>query len=97
MSPTDARPLLAYLETLTAQQERDLAGARDRLAIPAESDVGHLLDPSAGGAQIDLRESLDRGDVVLFRLEADRRALAAEMLGAAIVQDLGDQPRTSAR
>lgn len=88
MTPTDARPLLAYLETLTAQQERDLAGARDRLAILAESDIGHLLDPATGGVQIDLRESLDRGDVVLFRLEADRRPLAAEMLGAAIVQDL---------
>jgi type IV secretory pathway TraG/TraD family ATPase VirD4 len=88
MTPSDARPLLAYLETLTPQQERDLAGARDRLAILAESDIGHLLDPATGGVQIDLRESLDRGDVVLFRLEADRRPLAAEMLGAAIVQDL---------
>ena len=88
MTPTDARPLLAYLESLTPQQERDLAGARDRLAILAESDVGHLLNPATGGVQIDLRESLDRGDVVLFRLEADRRPLAAEMLGAAIVQDL---------
>ena len=88
MTPTDARPLLEYLESLTAQQERDLAGARDRLAILAESDVGHLLNPATGGVQIDLRESLDRGDVVLFRLEADRRPLAAEMLGAAIVQDL---------
>jgi type IV secretory pathway TraG/TraD family ATPase VirD4 len=88
MTPTDARPLLAYLETLTPQQERDLAGARDRLAILAESDVGHLLDPATDGVQIDLRGSLDRGDVVLFRLEADRRPLAAEMLGAAIVQDL---------
>src|SRR5262249_22699915 len=37
---------------------------------------------------IDLRESLARGDVVLYRLEADRRPLAAAMLGAAIVQDL---------
>jgi hypothetical protein len=45
MTPTDARPLLAYLESSTPQQERDLAGARDRLAILAESDVGHLLDP----------------------------------------------------
>ena len=88
MSPADARPLLAYLETLTPQQERDLAGARDRLAILAESDVGHLLDPAAGEDVIDLRESLDRGDVVLFRLEADRRPLAAAMLGSAIVQDL---------
>jgi len=88
MTPTDARPLLAYLETLTPQQERDLAGARDRLAILAESDVGQLLEPATGGEQLDLRESLDRGDVVLFRLEADRRPLAAQMVGAAIVQDL---------
>jgi hypothetical protein len=88
MSPADARPLLAYLETLTPQQERDLAGARDRLAILAESDVGHLLDPAAGEDVIDLRESLDRGDVVLYRLEADRRPLAAAMLASAIVQDL---------
>lgn len=88
ISPSDARPLLSYLETLTAQQERDIAGARDRLAILAESDVGHLLDPVSGGVQIDLRDSLARGDVVLFRLEADRRPLAATMLGAAIIQDL---------
>lgn len=88
MSPSDARPLLAYLESLTAQQERDLAGTRARLAILAESDVGHLLDPATGGVEIDLRESLERGDVVLFRLEADRRPLAAQMLGAAIIQDL---------
>ncbi len=88
MAPFDARPLLTYLETLTPQQERDLAGARDRLAILAESDVGHLLDPASGDDQIDLRESLERGDVVLFRLEADRRPLAAQMLGAAIIQDL---------
>lgn len=88
MTPTDSRPLLAYLETLTPQQDRDLAGARDRLAILAESDVGQLLEPANSGVQIDLRESLDRSDVVLFRLEADRRPLAAEMLGAAIVQDL---------
>ena len=88
MSTADAGPLLAYLETLTPQQERDLAGARDRLAILAESDVGHLLNPAAGEDVIDLRESLDRGEVVLFRLEADRRPLAAAMLGSAIVQDL---------
>jgi type IV secretory pathway TraG/TraD family ATPase VirD4 len=88
MSPTDARPLLAYLETLTAQQERDLAGARDRLAILAESDIGPWLEPTADAVEIDLQESLERGDVVIFQLEADRRPLAAEMLGAAIIQDL---------
>ena len=88
MSPSDARPLLNYLETLTPQQERDLAGARDRLAILAESDVGPALDPAAGGVHIDLRDALDQADVVLFRLEADRRPLAAAMVGAAIIQDL---------
>ena len=88
MAPPDARPLLEYLETLTPQQERDLAGARDRLAITAESDAGPALDPATGGGQIDLCESLDRGDVVLFRLEADRRPLVAPMVGAAIIHDL---------
>jgi hypothetical protein len=88
MAPSDARPLIDYLETLTPQQERDLAGTRDRLAIPAESDVGPALDPATGGVQIDLRDTLDRGDVVLFRLEADRRPLVAAMVGAAIIQDL---------
>ena len=88
MAPSDARPLLEYLETLTPQQERDLAGARDRLAISAESDAGPALDPATGGVQIDLRDSLDRADVVLFRLEADRRPLVAPMVGAAIIQDL---------
>ncbi len=88
MAPSDARPLLEYLETLTPQQERDLAGARDRLAISAESDAGPALDPATGGVQIDLRGSLDRADVVLFRLEADRRPLVAPMVGAAIIQDL---------
>jgi hypothetical protein len=88
MAPFDARPLLSYLETLMPQQERDLAGARDRLAILAESDVGPALDPATGGVQIDLRNALEGGDVVLFRLEADRRPLAAAMVAAAIIQDL---------
>lgn len=88
MSPTDARPLLSYLDTLTPQQERDLAGARDRLAILAESDIGPWLEPTVDAVEIDLREALERGDVVVFELEADRRPLAAEMLGAAIIQDL---------
>jgi type IV secretory pathway TraG/TraD family ATPase VirD4 len=84
----DANALLAYLETFTAQQERDIAGARDRLAILAESDVGPWLEPNTEGERIDLRDALERGDVILFRLDADRRPLATEMLAAAIVQDL---------
>jgi hypothetical protein len=40
MTPTDARPLLAYLETLTAQQERDLAGpATGSRSLPSQTSV----------------------------------------------------------
>lgn len=80
--------LLDYVETLTPQQERDLAGTRDRLAVLAESDVGDWLDPRTGGQRIDVRCSLEDGDVVLFRLDADRRPLATGMLAPAVIQDL---------
>ena len=80
--------LLDYLETLTPQQERDLAGTRDRLAILAESDVRDWLDPSTAAEKIDLRRSLEKGDIVVFRLDADRRPLATGMLAPAIIQDL---------
>lgn len=46
------------------------------------------LDPRTHGEAIDLRAALDQGDVVMFRLDADRRPLATGMLAAAIVQDL---------
>ena len=80
--------LLDYLETLTPQQERDLAGTRDRLAILAESDVRDWLDPRTAGEKIDLRASLENGDIVLFRLDSDRRPLATGMLASAVIQDL---------
>jgi conjugal transfer pilus assembly protein TraD len=86
--PETVVALLDYLESLTPQQERDLAGARDRLAILAETDMARWLDPRSYGEAIDLRAALDRGDVVMFRLDADRRPLATGMLAAAIVQDL---------
>ena len=79
----------AYLASLTTRQEEGLAGVRDRLAIMAESDIGPWLDPETAGAdQIDLLEAARARAVVYFNLEADRRPLLAEMLGAAIVQDL---------
>jgi hypothetical protein len=80
--------LLDYLGSLTAQQELGLAGARDRLAHVAESDAGRWLDPDTPAERIDLRAALDRGDVVLFRLDADRLPLLAPMVAAAVVQDL---------
>jgi conjugal transfer pilus assembly protein TraD len=80
--------LLDYLESMSAQQERDLAGAVNRLATLADSDLGRWLEPETSTAAIDLRTALEHGDVVVFRLEADRRPLAAPMLAGAIVQDL---------
>jgi type IV secretory pathway TraG/TraD family ATPase VirD4 len=62
---------------------------RDRLAILAESDVGRWLDPENGAAcAFDLLGAVEERVVVYFRLDADRRPLLAQMLGAAIVQDL---------
>lgn len=79
----------AYLDALTARQRAELSGVRDRLAILAESEVGRWLEPQTPEvACIDLREAAARRSVVYFSLESDRRPLLAQMLGAAIVQDL---------
>jgi conjugal transfer pilus assembly protein TraD len=84
-----AQALHDYLDTLTPEQQRGLAGTRDRLAILAESDVAPWLQPhGAGGAGIDLLYSVLTGQVVYFRLDADRRPLLSAMVAAAIVQDL---------
>ena len=78
-----------YLDELTKRQQSDLAGVRDRLAIMAESDIGPWLDPETEGVQrLDLLDAVKARAVVYFSLEADRRPLLAQMLGAAIVQDL---------
>jgi type IV secretory pathway TraG/TraD family ATPase VirD4 len=78
-----------YLDSLTARQERDLAGVRDRLAIIAESDVGVWLDPRyAEGDRLNLLDAARSRAVVYFDLRADSRPLLTRMLGAAIIQDL---------
>ena len=78
-----------YLDSLTARQRADLAGVRDRLAILVESDVGPWLDTRTRGARpLELLRAVRSRDVVYFNLEADRRPLVSQMLGAAIVQDL---------
>jgi type IV secretory pathway TraG/TraD family ATPase VirD4 len=77
-----------YLDSLTSRQRADLAGVRDRLAILAESDVGPWLDPRTEASSFSLLEEVLAGSVVYFALEADRRPLLSQMLGAAIVQDL---------
>jgi conjugal transfer pilus assembly protein TraD len=78
-----------YLDSLTGRQKSDLGGVRDRLAIMAESDIGPWLDPQTQGVdRLDLLDAAKARAVVYFNLEADRRPLLAQMLGAAIVQDL---------
>jgi len=79
----------AYLSSLTNRQQEGLSGVRDRLAVMVESDVGPWLDPQTPGTeQIDLLDAAEAHAVVYFNLEADRWPLLAEMLAAAIVQDL---------
>jgi type IV secretory pathway TraG/TraD family ATPase VirD4 len=86
---SEAQEAHDYLDSLTTRQQSDLAGVRDRLAIMAESDIGPWLDPQTEGVErLDLLEAAKAQAVVYFNLEADRRPLLAQMLGAAIVQDL---------
>jgi conjugal transfer pilus assembly protein TraD len=85
----DARPLHAYLDSLTTRQQSELSGVRDRLSILVESDVGRWLDPLTDSARrFDLLGAIREQAVVYFSLDADRRPLLAQMLGAAVVQDL---------
>jgi type IV secretory pathway TraG/TraD family ATPase VirD4 len=84
----NARAVHAYLDSLTSRQRSELGGVRDRLAIMAESDVGPWLDPDTPGAAVELLDAVRSGAVVYFSLRADSRPLLAQMLAAAIVQDL---------
>jgi conjugal transfer pilus assembly protein TraD len=89
LSENEALSAHRYLDSLTPRQRLELTGVRDRLAILAESDVGSLLDPDTAGIdRIDLLEAMRARSIVYFSLESDRRPLLAQMLGAAIVQDL---------
>jgi type IV secretory pathway TraG/TraD family ATPase VirD4 len=86
---TTARAVHEYLDSLTARQLSDVAGVRDRLSILAESDVARWLQTQGKAArQFDLFEAVRERSIVYFDLEADRRPLLTQMLGAAIVQDL---------
>ncbi|HTZ86829.1 MAG TPA: type IV secretion system DNA-binding domain-containing protein [Solirubrobacteraceae bacterium] len=89
MPESAARGTYEYLDSLTPRQLGDIAGVRDRLAILAESDVAPWLENREGeGACFDLLEAARDRAVVYFDLDADRRPLLTQMLGAAIVQDL---------
>lgn len=79
----------AYVDGLSARGRADLGGGRDRLAVLAEGELGRWLDPAIGkGPQLDLMESLRRGEVVYFHVDSDRYPAASRLLGAALVIDL---------
>jgi type IV secretory pathway TraG/TraD family ATPase VirD4 len=77
-----------YLDSLTPRQLSDIGGVRDRLSILAESDVGAWLEPTTEARRFDLLQAVQARAVVYFDLDADRRPLLTQMLGAAIIQDL---------
>ncbi|HET7510825.1 MAG TPA: type IV secretion system DNA-binding domain-containing protein [Solirubrobacterales bacterium] len=84
-----AATVSAYVDGLSARGRADLAGGRDRLAVLAEGELGRWLDPAIGkGPQLDLMESLRRGEVVYFHIDSDRYPAASRLLGAALVIDL---------
>ncbi len=86
---SSARVVYAYLDSLTPRQLSDVAGVRDRLSILAESDLARWLESGdASARRFDLFEAVQEHAIVYFDLEADRRPLLTQMLGAAIVQDL---------
>ncbi len=87
---TGADATFAYLDSLSPRQQRELAGVRDRLAILAESDVGTVARPADGGREpvrpaqrgaASGRSSTSASNPTAVRC-------SAQMLGAAIVQDL---------
>ena len=80
-----------YVDGLDPRRVAELGGGRDRLAVLVESELGPRLDPALGedGAEeIDLAWCLDRGEVALLRLDADRYPEASRLLAAALVIDL---------
>ena len=86
---SEGRRTHAYLDSLTSRQQADLGGVRDRLAILAESDIGPWLDPETPARErFDLLQGIRERTVAYFNLESDSRPLLAQMLAAAIVQDL---------
>lgn len=74
-----AKVVEEYLDSLVERQRRDLAGARDRLSILAESEVSRWFDPE-GAPAIDLRGAVASHGVVYFALDSDRRPLLAQMV-----------------
>jgi conjugal transfer pilus assembly protein TraD len=80
--------LQRYLDSMSPAEVKQLAGARDRLAILAESDLSPWITLREDVPVIDLADVIATGSVAYFKLESDRWPLAGQMLAAALVGDL---------
>lgn len=86
LSPARAAHVQEYVQSLGRDQESAVRGLASRLAVISESHTGRFLEPGPTG--IDLRRTLDGGDVVLFSLNASTYGRLSAQLGALAVQDL---------
>jgi conjugal transfer pilus assembly protein TraD len=78
-----------YVRSLAPDQVSAVRGLASRLALITESHTGPFLDTSAGLLpELDLRQSLDGGDVVLFSLNSSTYGQLAGQIGTMAVQDL---------
>jgi hypothetical protein len=93
----------AYVESLTPDQLSAVRGMATRLALLSESSAGPYLSGSSAGpllgqgpavgrgdgaGVIDLRDGPDRGEVILFSLNASTYGSLAAQVGTLAVQDL---------
>jgi hypothetical protein len=84
-----ANRVSSYVDGLSGRGKADLGGGRDRLAVLADSELGPWLDPALGeGEVLDLAQSLHRGDVLYFHLDADRYPAASKLVAAALLIDV---------
>jgi conjugal transfer pilus assembly protein TraD len=78
-----------YLRSLAPDQISAVRGLASRLALITESHTGPLLETSAGLLpELDLRRSLEGGNVVLFSLNSSTYGQLAGQIGTMVVQDL---------
>lgn len=88
LPPDRAANLGAYVSSLTRDQLSAIRGLQSRLALLTESHTGQFLAPAADREQLNLRDSMNRGDVVLFSISGSTYGSSAAQLGSLVVQDL---------
>jgi DNA helicase HerA-like ATPase len=84
----EAKRLRTYLGALDKGAHSAVLGLANRLALLSESRAGELLAGSETRHEIDLRASLEAGDVVLFSLDSQKYGETAAQLAAMVAQDL---------